>query len=104
MNGVEMTLEGKDSWPGVCHFRLAEDGRNEGDESVEQWRCLEKCFHFSNCLSSAFFYQFFENLLFEFEKPPLCYRLEIDISIDRGRRQGIIVCDTTLGFGKTPSF
>ncbi|KAK4009412.1 hypothetical protein OUZ56_018527 [Daphnia magna] len=65
---------------------------------------LFQCFHFSNCLSSAFFYQFFENLLFEFEKPPLCYRLEIDISIDRGRRQGIIVCDTTLGFGKTPSF
>lgn len=37
----------EDSWPGVCHFRLAEDGRNEGDESVEQWRCLEKVFGLS---------------------------------------------------------
>lgn len=31
----------EDSWPGVS-FGLAEDGRNEGDQSVEQSRCSGK--------------------------------------------------------------
>ncbi|KAI9558434.1 hypothetical protein GHT06_015218 [Daphnia sinensis] len=98
MNGVEMTLEGIGL---VCHFRLAEDGRNEGDEFVDQSRYVSKrfiltalfhFFHFSNCLSSAFFYQFF------FSK--------ISFLSLKNRRSAIvlIVCDTTLGFGKTPSF